>query len=118
VLIVDDEPAIRTVARRALERRGYRVVAAPSGAEALAIAANASVPIDVLLTDMVMPGMHGRELIERFKTVRPGVPVVCMSGYADDSAPVVDLGESVVALVAKPFSAETLTRALERIESR
>lgn len=116
VLIVDDEPAIRTVARRALERRGYHVIDAPGGAEALAIAGNRSVPIDVLLTDMVMPGMHGREPIERFKVVRPGIPVVCMSGYTDDSAPAVDLEASVVALVAKPFSAETLMRALAKTE--
>lgn len=65
---------------------------------------------------MVMPGMHGRELIERFKAVRPGVPVVCMTGYADDDDPAGDLGESVVALVVKPFSSETLMRALSKIE--
>lgn len=118
VLLVDDEHAVRTVARRILERRGYRVVEAPGGAEALAIAEDVSVPIDVLLTDMVMPGMHGRDLIERFRAVRPGVPVVCMSGFADDNDPASDLGESVVALVTKPFSSETLMRALSKIEPR
>jgi PAS domain S-box-containing protein len=118
VLLVDDEQAVRAVARRILERRGYRVVEAPGGAEALAIAGDMSVTIDVLLTDMVMPGMHGRDLIARFRAIRPDVPVVCMSGFADDNDPASDLGESVVALVTKPFSSETLMRALSRIEPR
>ncbi|MCX6543178.1 MAG: response regulator [Acidobacteria bacterium] len=118
VLLVDDEESVRTVARRILQRRGYRVVEAPGGVEALAIAEDMSVPIDVLLTDMVMPGMHGRDLIERFKAIRPDVPVVCVSGFADDNDAAADLGSSVIALVTKPFSSDTLMRALSKIGSR
>ncbi len=112
VLLVDDEFAVRAVSRRILEREGCRVYEMSSAADALEVAADGRNHIDALLTDLVMPQMNGRELIARFRQQRPGVPIVCMSGFADASDDASDLGESVVALIAKPFSAATLVRAL------
>jgi len=112
VLVVDDEFAIRAVSRRILERQGCRVLEASSGVGALAVMAGADERIDALLTDLVMPQMDGRELIARVHDDRPDLPVVCMSGFADPNDDTSGLGQSVVALVTKPFSADALLRAV------
>jgi nitrogen-specific signal transduction histidine kinase/ActR/RegA family two-component response regulator len=114
ILIVDDEPGVRTVVRRMLRRAGFDVVEADSGPAALAEIRGAAVPFDVLLTDLVMPGMHGRDLIAHARRLVPSLAIVCMTGYASDpDAP--DGGPaSGLAIVTKPFSAETLLRAVTR----
>src|SRR5207244_1351010 len=75
VLLAEDEPAVRAIARQALERQGYTVLAAPSGADALALAAQHGATIHLLLTDVVMPGMSGRDLADRLTAQRPGIRV-------------------------------------------
>jgi two-component system, cell cycle sensor histidine kinase and response regulator CckA len=113
VLLVDDEPAVREITRRLLERAGYRVLEAANGHEALAIAARLDVQLDLLLTDMVMPGLHGREVVARFRIVRPGTPVVGITGYAGEADQGAAVGEAGLAgLVTKPFSADALVRAV------
>lgn len=82
VLIVEDEPAMREVTRRILSRSGYTVIAPATGHEAIEIAASHTGDIDVLLTDVVMPQMLGKEAAERIHALRPGVTVLFMSGYA------------------------------------
>lgn len=82
VLIVEDEPAMREVTRRILSRSGYTVIAPATGHEAIEIAASHTGDIDVLLTDVVMPQMLGKEAAERIRALRPGVTVLFMSGYA------------------------------------
>jgi PAS domain S-box-containing protein len=118
VLVVDDEADVREVARRILERDGYRVIEAPGGLEALAAVADAAVEVDVLLTDMVMPGLHGRDLIARFQAARPGVPVVCMTGYAGEGDDPGAFAEDLLALVTKPFSGEVLRRTVATAVAR
>ena len=110
LLLVEDEPAVRRLTRRMLEGRGYRVIEASAGAEALATARGHSGPIHVLLTDVIMPGMGGRELAARLANERPETRVVYMSGYPDDAVLRQDLGR--VAFVQKPFTSDSLAAKL------
>ncbi|MDX1675462.1 MAG: PAS domain S-box protein, partial [Longimicrobiales bacterium] len=115
VLVVEDEPAVRKLAVRVLERDGYHVLAAENGARALEVMEAHEGPIDLVLTDMVMPEMGGEELAWHVSRRRPGVPILFMSGY--DEALVAEEGESGTEFLAKPFTpavlAETVASAIE-----
>jgi CheY-like chemotaxis protein len=95
-----------------LERAGYDVIEAPDGHEALARFAAAPRAVDLLVTDMVMPGLHGRDLIARIRALRPDLPIVCITGYAGDAHGVADLVPHVAAVVTKPFSTDVLLRSV------
>jgi nitrogen-specific signal transduction histidine kinase len=114
VLLVEDEPAVRTLAKAILERHGYTVLVAESGAAALDVVGRDPRPIHALLTDLVMPGMNGRDLASRVAALRPSIKVVIMSGYAADGAknPAVD-GAS--GFLSKPFSERVLTAKLREV---
>jgi CheY-like chemotaxis protein len=114
VLIVEDEPAIREVTRRILSRSGYTVIAAATGREAIEIAASHTGDIDVLLTDVVMPQMLGKEAAERIRALRPGVTVLFMSGYARGVLDPRGVAEAGVNLIQKPFSEAELLATLRR----
>jgi CheY-like chemotaxis protein len=113
VLLVDDEAAVRKVTRRLLERAGFRVLEAGDPAEALAVARAFAGPIDLLLTDVVMPGMNGNQLAVHLWEERPGIRVLFMSGYSQDDAVRWGVTGPGHAFVEKPFSATTLPRAVE-----
>ncbi len=118
ILLVEDEAAVREVTRRILEHHGYRVLAARHADEALTVARYAG-PIDLLLTDVVMPGLGGRELAERLLAARPGLPVLFMSGYNDDEVLRRGLELPTPRLLAKPFTIDTLVaRVREAIGDR
>jgi two-component system cell cycle sensor histidine kinase/response regulator CckA len=107
LLLAEDDDGVRALADLVLSRYGYRVLAARDGLEALRIAERHSKPIDLLLTDVVMPRMKGPELAEALGVVRPGIRVLYMSGYADATM----LPDAAsLAVVPKPFSEETLVR--------
>ena len=110
VLLVEDEIAVRAVARRILEKNGYRVLEANSVPEAVRLCANDTTGVDVLLTDVVMPSGTGPQLAERLLQVRPSLRVVYMSGYTDNNT----LPQSAVGgggnFVQKPFTGELLLR--------
>ncbi|HEU0235267.1 MAG TPA: response regulator [Candidatus Limnocylindrales bacterium] len=110
VLLVDDEPAIRQLAGRLLERDGFEVIRGDSATAAIAIVEDPAVSIDVVLTDLVMPGVGGAELAAVVRRVRPTVPIVFMSGFAE--ADVVTSLDAPV--VPKPFTAEVLVGAVRR----
>jgi CheY-like chemotaxis protein len=114
VLVAEDEDGVRGVVTRILSRQGYRVLAASNGVEALRLASGHGAPIHLLLTDMVMPEMGGRDLIERLSSSRPELRIMCMSGYTEDevlrSAP-----DSRHAFIGKPFTAETLATSVRRV---
>jgi signal transduction histidine kinase len=110
VLVVEDEEAVRQLAIQSLERSGYRVLASASGEEALTLASTFDGTIHLLLTDVVMPGIKGPELAARLRTLRPGVRVLLMSGYAADVVTPGDLNDAT--MVTKPFSPSVLTRAV------
>src|SRR5258705_825795 len=85
VLVVEDEPAVLTLSRRALEAQGYVVLAASDADAALRVVERHGGMIHLLLTDVVMPGLSGHELADRLTAHRPGIPVLYMSGYPGDA---------------------------------
>src|SRR4030095_3691857 len=85
ILLVEDAPRVRAVVREILEIQGYEVIEARQGAEALAPAAGDEGPIHLLITDVVMPEMSGRELAQRLVPLRPEMNVLYISGYTDDA---------------------------------
>lgn len=114
VLLVEDEPSVRTVTRRMLEIRGYTVLVSESPEEAIRVLASYTGSVDVLLTDVKLPGMDGVELAAQLRRSRPGLKVVFTSGYARDEAfPDPTKGETVEFL-QKPFTLSQLSEVLER----
>ncbi len=117
VLVVEDEPDIRALACEMLEGHGYRTLAAASGEEALGLAVRHPGTIDLLLTDVVMPGLSGPALAERFAVVRPHARVLYMSGYAGDDLVRRGVAQEGPHVLTKPFSAEALcARVRESLE--
>lgn len=111
VLLVEDDRSVRVVLRRALERGGVAVTEAADALAALPFIEAPDVPIDVLVTDVMMPGMDGPELVARARAVRPGLPVVLMSGYAEPPQRAAVAGQATLFL-AKPFGAAALLTAV------
>ena len=110
ILIVEDETAVRKLASHTLAARGYRILEAVSGEDALARLEDAP-EIDLLLTDVLMPGMNGGELAERIESVRPGIKVAFMSGYTKDHI----LGDNLrngSIFIAKPFAPSALAKTI------
>jgi len=117
VLLVEDEDLVRKVVARILERAGYRVLVADSGGEALSLCEHMPTPIDVLLTDVVMPGVGGRELAVRLSERFPGIKVMFMTGYTDDEffrRGLLDPGQTIM---VKPFSPTDLLKKLREVLS-
>ena len=110
VLVAEDEEAVRALAVQSLQRSGYQVIASASGEEAIRLAGAFDGTIDLLLTDVVMPGMKGPELAARLRALRPGLKVLLMSGYAADVVTPGDLRNAT--MVSKPFSPSALARAV------
>jgi CheY-like chemotaxis protein len=117
VLVVDDEAAVVALVRTMLWRAGYNVIEAANGEEALNVAARETGPIDVLLTDVVMPVMNGYELADKMRRARPEVKVLYMSGYRDRvifESTGVEGGDAP--LIRKPFTQHSLVSAIsERV---
>lgn len=114
VLLVDDEVAILSATRRLLERRGYHVLTAESGGEAVHIAQNSAGPIHVVLLDLRMPGMSGVEAFAPLVAARPDTKIVLSSGYELDDQARALLDRGAVAFVRKPFGVEELTQVIDR----
>lgn len=112
ILLAEDEPAIRTALSRILRNAGYDVLEAAHGGEALRLADAESRPIHLLLSDVMMPGIGGKELVQRLSAVRPDIRVVLMSGYTDDEALRADLGAARYAFLQKPFTARDVLRII------
>jgi PAS domain S-box-containing protein len=112
VLMVEDEPQVRTLTIRVLSQLGYDVLAAEDGSEALALAAAHHGPIALLLTDMVMPRMGGGELVRRMRELHPDLPVLLMSGYSEE---LVAAEHPDHPFLAKPFTPAELAEAVGRV---
>jgi len=118
ICFVEDEESVRRLIRLVLETQGYTVIAAESGAEALAQAADHGGKIDLLLTDVVMPGMNGRELVERFRRRWPLVHVLYMSGYTGDAVIRYGVETAADAFLQKPFTPLALARKIRQTLDR
>jgi two-component system cell cycle sensor histidine kinase/response regulator CckA len=114
VLVVDDDPAVLEVAARVLERAGYRVLQAGEGSEALRVARDHQGGIDLVLTDVVMPGMNGLELGERLARERPETRFLYMSAYTEDEALRYGVEVARTNFLGKPFSLEELAQAVRQ----
>jgi len=115
ILVVEDEPALRRAIERMLRRLKCEVTVAASGEEALAAAAAQQLAPDVLITDMIMPGMSANVLVERFRAIRPDLKVLRMSGYAADEIVGPTDPESPVPFLQKPFTISELTGAVQAL---
>jgi len=114
VLLVEDDDAVRGTLAAMLDALGFGVLVAPGWREALRLAGTAESAIDVLLTDVVMPELSGRELCERVRAVRPGLPVLYMSGYTADVIGPHGILDDGVDFIQKPFAMDDLARALRK----
>jgi two-component system, cell cycle sensor histidine kinase and response regulator CckA len=114
ILIVEDETAVRAFARAVLESSGYTVLVAPDGEQGLALAAAHAGPLDLLLTDIVMPKVGGRQLAETLRQTRPDLRLLFMSGYTDQPIPAGNGGANG-AFLQKPFVALELVRKVRRV---
>jgi PAS domain S-box-containing protein len=115
VLVVDDEPAIRTLARRILTDAGFVVLSAAGGTEALEVFEGSAGDIDLLLTDVLMPGTSGRQLALDLARLRPGLRVVFMSGYSEDVLSHQGDRELGIRFLPKPFEAVQLVRKVREV---
>jgi two-component system, cell cycle sensor histidine kinase and response regulator CckA len=115
ILVVEDEPNLREIARVFLEEYGYRVLEAVDVEEALRIAKTFADPIHLLLTDVIMPRMSGRQLASQILTARPEMKVVYMSGYTDDMLVHHEVLEPEVTLLQKPFDKVQLARKIRSV---
>jgi CheY-like chemotaxis protein len=114
VLLVEDEPVVRSLVEEMLTSVGYTVYSAAVPGEAIAIAEGDAV-IDAVVTDVVMPEMNGHQLAQRLRELRPGVPVLYTSGYTGEVVEARGLLEVGDAFVRKPFSATTLVGTLRKL---
>jgi len=112
VLIVDDEPAVLKVTARLVRQLGYHVQTAERGVEALDIIRHEPNTISLLLTDVLMPGMNGVELVAQVRAINPEIRVLYMSGYTADALASSPIDETSAALLLKPFSRDTMADAL------
>jgi CheY-like chemotaxis protein len=115
VLLVEDEEAVREVKRRILARGGYSVLEARDGNEALRVASRHQGPIHLLVTDVVMPGMGGRQLAEQLSALRPEMRALFVSGYPGDAVVEHGILEGEVHFLQKPFSPSVLARKVREV---
>jgi len=115
ILLVEDEKGVRELAREYLEMSGYTVIEAEDGHTALELAAMHSGTIHLLMTDVVMPGISGRELADRVKRIRPKIRVLYMSGYTDQAVVHHGILDMDAVLLQKPFTMATLSSKLREI---
>jgi len=111
VLVVDDEPTLRQLLRRMLEAEGFHVEEARDGASALRLVQARTEPFDLVLTDLSMPRIDGRQVSETLRRYRPSVAVLCMSADPD-AVPYVEVSETPVRVLLKPFTPDDLYHAV------
>jgi PAS domain S-box-containing protein len=117
VLLVEDEPLVRSATSRVLTSAGLKVLEAGSPDDALKLCLERPEQIDLLLTDVVLPTMNGRELADRITTLRPRVRVLFMSGYTDDAFPADQKLDASSAFLAKPFTPDVLVKRIDEVLS-
>ncbi|MFP3869997.1 MAG: response regulator [Syntrophobacteria bacterium] len=114
ILVVEDDELVRNMARKALEKYGYTVLSARDGEEALRLCGEQEGPIDLVLTDVVMPGMSGSELVDRLKGLWPDLKIIYMSGYTDNAIVHRGILDKGVVFLQKPFTFEGLAQKVRQ----
>ncbi|HYZ46768.1 MAG TPA: ATP-binding protein, partial [Actinomycetota bacterium] len=117
ILLVEDEEAVRELAARILSANGYEVLSARSGREALELCSELDGPLRLLLSDVIMPHMSGKELAGWLRQVKPGFATIFMSGYTDQAVGSRALGEDGVSFLQKPFTADRLLQEVHKVLS-
>jgi nitrogen-specific signal transduction histidine kinase/ActR/RegA family two-component response regulator len=117
ILLVEDDGGVRRIARQTLEQNGFRVIEAANGEEALRLSNSYAEPIDLLVTDMVMPLVGGPELAKRLAPTRPALKVLYLSGYTDETVVGHGLLDPGLAFLQKPFAPDTLARKVHEVLS-
>jgi CheY-like chemotaxis protein len=115
ILVVEDDDAVRRMTREFLKISGYTVLEARSGADAIQFMERREQPIDLVLTDVLMPGMKGRELVERLAKLRSGIKVLYMSAYTEDAAINIGVLSPGTAFIEKPFSPDDLANKVREV---
>ena len=115
ILLVEDDPHVQRIVRNILHRSRYRVLPASGAEEALELAKVENGTIDLLLSDLVMPGTSGRELAEQIQVLRPDIAILYMSGYTDDAVIRRGVLEAGMAFIQKPFGAEALALRVREV---
>jgi CheY-like chemotaxis protein len=118
VLLVEDNEGVRKITRQVLQQAGYTVLEAAHGEQAIQCADNHQAAIDLLLTDVIMPGINGRELAERLAGRRPAMKVLYMSGYTDDAILRHGGLTDGTPVIEKPFTPDALRRKVYDVLSR
>jgi PAS domain S-box-containing protein len=115
ILVVEDEDAVRRLAERVLQRGGYTVLTASNGAEALLVLERHDGPVHLVLTDMVMPGMSGRDLMARLEDINSRMKVLCTSGYTDEAVLHHKQLDKAAHFIGKPYAMAELTRKVREV---
>ena len=115
ILLVEDEPNLRRLTRHALQKQGYNVIEAADGAGAMQLAFDYKAPLHLLLTDVIMPGMNGRELANQILSRRPDIRVIYMSGYTENAIGHNGTLEEGVILLQKPFTLSALKTKVREV---
>jgi two-component system cell cycle sensor histidine kinase/response regulator CckA len=115
ILLVEDERIVRELAAKMLKRLNYNILPASNGTEALEIAKNYSGIIDLLITDVVMPGMNGRQLAERLLKIRPDIKVLFTSGYTENAIAHHGIIEKDLSFIGKPYSTRELAQKIRQL---
>ena len=118
ILLVEDDEVVRKLVSEVLDNEGYRLLEAANGVAALSICAQYEEPIHLLLTDVVMPEMSGRELANRLAAVRPELKVLYMSGYTDDVIVHHGVLDEGTEFIQKPFTPDVLARKIREVLDR
>jgi CheY-like chemotaxis protein len=115
ILLVEDEESVRQLVRETLSARGYRVLEASNGNAALALAASRSDIVHLVITDIVMPGLSGHELVEQLLRARAGIKVLYLSGYAQEAFSTPTTASPQEAFLQKPFTLQSLSRKVREV---
>ncbi len=115
ILVVEDETAARELVAELLRAEGYMVLLASNGQEAVDIAAQSSLPLHLLLTDVILPKLSGRVAAEKIRVIHPRIKILYMSGYTDDEVSRYGILQPGIVLLEKPFTPAELTRRVGEV---
>jgi CheY-like chemotaxis protein len=118
ILVVEDDEVVRNLATRILKKQGYKVLEAPNGGSALIMCEDFKETINLIITDVVMPGMSGRNLVDRLREIHPEMKVLFMSGYTDNVIVHHGILEKEIDFIQKPFTIENLSKKVREILER